>query len=138
MWLRWLRVSSVTPKRVLTTTTKGASMNIRSIMSILPELRQGQTITEISAALHDALASVAEHKKDAKVTVTFTVSPTSKAHLKEAAIFIRADVDSKLPEVTEETLFFVDGDGNPTRNAPEAQQQDIFRVAPSAAPNAGN
>lgn len=37
--------------------------NIRSAMTILPELRAGQAITELSAAIHDAVAAVREHNR---------------------------------------------------------------------------
>jgi hypothetical protein len=105
--------------------------NIRSAMTILPELRAGQVITELSAAVHDAIAAVSEHNKDAVVTLKITVAPSSKEKLKEPVIIMRAEVESKLPkEVPDATIFFVDDEGNPTRNANARPQQDLgFTVA---------
>lgn len=103
--------------------------NIRSVMTILPELRSGQVITELSAAIHDALAAVSEHNKDATVILKVTISPTTKERLKEPVVTMRAEVESKLPkEVPDSTIFFMDGEGNPTRHAPRPEQASIFQI----------
>lgn len=106
--------------------------NIRSATSILVELRDGQVITEMSGAIHDALAAVKEHGKEAEVVLRIKVKPFTNQNLAEPAITMTAEVEKKLPkEVPPATLFFLGEDGNPQRN-PARQQQMPFGVAPSA------
>jgi hypothetical protein len=106
--------------------------NIRSAMTILPEIRGGQLITEMSAAIHDAVASVKEHNKAATVMVKISIEPSSKEKLVEPFLIVRGSVESKLPkEEPEATVFFVDGDGNPTRDATKKQADIPFTVASS-------
>lgn len=104
-----------------------SSKSIRSAMTILPELREGQVITQLSAAIHDALAAVKEHNKGAEVVLRIRIDPfKATAKLVEPAVTITADVDSKLPkEVPPSTLFFISDDGNPERNP--QRQQTMFR-----------
>lgn len=104
--------------------------NIRSAMTILPELRAGQAITELSAAIHDAVAAVREHNKAAVVTLKVTIAPSSEERLVEPVIVMRAEVDTKLPkEVPDSTIFFVDAEGNPTRHTERKQPELGFTVA---------
>lgn len=110
--------------------------NIRSVMTILPEIRAGQIITELSAAIHDAVAAVREHHKAATVTLKVTIAPSSNERLVEPVLVISAEVDTKLPkEVPQATVFFVDGDGNPTRTA-EKQPDLGFSIAGGMKPSA--
>lgn len=111
-------------------TPKYAAGNIRSAMTLLPEFRGGQAITELSTAIHDAVAAVKEHHKAATVTLTIIIAPGSKERLVEPVLVMSAEVDSKLPKpAPQATVFFVDSEGNPTRQA-EPRQRDIgFSVA---------
>jgi hypothetical protein len=103
--------------------------NIRSATSILTELRDGHVITELSGAIHDALAAVKEHNKAAEVILHIRIAPFSKTQLVEPAITMTAEVEKKLPkEVPPSTIFFLSEDGNPQRN-PERQQSMTFGVA---------
>lgn len=105
--------------------------NIRSATSILTELRDGTVITEMSAAIHDALAAVREHNKPATVSLTVTIAPFTNAKLVEPAITMTALVEKKLPKETPpSTLFFLGDDGNPQRN-PQRQERLAFSVAPT-------
>lgn len=114
-----------------------ADSNIRSATSILTELRDGHVITELSGALHDAIAAVLEHNKSAEVLLRITISPFNETKLVEPAITMTAVVDRKLPkEVPPATLFFPDEGGNPQRS-PVRQKQMPFTVAPSTSNESG-
>jgi hypothetical protein len=114
-----------------------AAGNIRSAINIIAELRGGQVVTEMSAAIHDAVAAVREHNKKATVTLTLVIAPASNQQLREPAITIVPEVDAKLPEAPgDATLFFVDSDGNPSRNIEKKQPDLGFRAAEQSA--AGN
>lgn len=104
--------------------------SIRSVMTILPELRAGQTVTEISAAIHDAIAAVKQHNKAAEVIVRFAVAPMTNQQLADPAVSLAVTVDTKLPKpVPDSTLFFVDDGGNLTRQPPERQGGLSFSIA---------
>ncbi len=106
------------------------SGNIRSALNVLAELRGGQVVTEASAALHDALASVKEHNKAATVTITLKIAPLSEARTVERPIEITAEISSKLPKAEPPaTMFFIDEDGNPTRNPQPREPELGFSVA---------
>lgn len=105
--------------------------NIRSATSILTELRDGMVITELSGAIHDALAAVKEQGKAAEVLLRIKIAPFTETKLVEPAITMTAEVERKLPkEVPPSTLFFIGDDGNPQRN-PARQKTMPFEVASS-------
>lgn len=106
--------------------------NIRSATSILTELRDGQVITELSGAIHDALMAVKEHNKPAEVVLRLSIKPFTNTSLVEPAITLTAEVEKKLPkDVPPSTLFFIGDDGNPSRN-PTRQDKLPFTVAGDA------
>lgn len=115
-----------------------ASGNIRSALNILAELRAGQVVTELSAAIHDAVAAVNQHDKKAVVILRLSIAPASEAKLVERSIIFTPEIESKLPtETPDSTLFFIDADGNPSRTV-ERRQPDLgFKVAESGSSNAG-
>lgn len=107
---------------------------MRSAMSILPELREGRAMVELSEHIHLAIAAVREHGKAAKVTLEITIAPLrgDAEKLVEAPLTFTAEAYSKLPEPDpEKTLMFVDNDGNPTRNPAERQKDLGLTVAGS-------
>lgn len=102
-------------------------MQIRSALQILSEVRDGFLVSELSTAIHEAVAAVKEHGKPAKIMVELTIAPMRKGaeKLMEAPMIIVGEVSSKLPQADPEaTLFFEDTDGNLTR-VPERKQQDL-------------
>lgn len=113
------------------------SENIRSATVILTELRDGQVITELSGAIHDALAAVKEHNKPAEVVLRVKIAPFNETKLVEPAITMTAEVEKKLPkEVPPSTIFFLNDDGNPQRN-PARQDKLPFTVAAQPSNNGG-
>lgn len=108
--------------------------NIRSATSILTEIREGRAVVELGDEIHNAIAAVREHGKPAKVTLELTIAPLRNGaeKLVEAPLAFTAEISSKLPTPDpEKTLFFVDGEGNATRNPSERQQDLGLRVAGS-------
>lgn len=101
-------------------------MSIRPAVAILNELRDGEALVELGQHLHDAIASVREHGKPATITVTITVGTLGENQHKLVTppVIMSAKVKSKLyePEPAS-TIFFVDQDGNATRN--QTRQQDL-------------
>lgn len=111
-------------------------MNIRSAMQILPEIRDGHAIVELSQHIHNAIAAVKEHGKPAKVYLELTIAPGGKGYenLIEAPLLFTGEAYSKLPEPDPiKTLMFVDADGNPTRN-PAERQKDLGLTVAGAKP----
>lgn len=100
-------------------------MNIRPAQAILNELQDGQALNQLAYAFHDAIAAVREHGKPATVTLQITVGTLEGQHnLIEPPIIMTADIVSKLPKAKPPaTIFFVDQDGNATRN--QTRQQDL-------------
>lgn len=93
-------------------------MKVRPAQATLNELRDGRAMDELAQHIHDAIAAVKEHGKAATVTLTIGVAPfKQQSNLIEPPVILTGEVTSKLPKPDPEaTLFFVDGEGNPTRN----------------------
>jgi hypothetical protein len=97
---------------------------IKSAQATLNELRDGQVMNELAAAIHEATKAVKEHGKAATVTLDITVKPFQTKGLAESPITVLAEVSSKLPKPeVPSTLFYIDGDGNPTRQP--TRQNDL-------------
>lgn len=112
-------------------------MNIRPAQAILNELQDGLSLKQLAQAFHDAIAAVREHGKPATVTLLITVGTLEgQHHLIEPPIIMTAEVSTKLPKAkAPATIFFVDQDGNATRN--QTRQQDLgLTVAAAAVPAA--
>lgn len=107
-------------------------MQPRSATAILAEIRDGQLIIEASTAILEAVAAVKEFGKPATVSIDLTIKPYSdrNAQLVEHPIIVVGEVTKKLPKPeVPATLFFVQDDGNATRNPPERQQTLGLNVA---------
>lgn len=110
-------------------------MSTRSATAILTEIREGQAVVELSEAIKAALAAVREHGKPATVTLDLTIRPPLKGmeKLTDPPIVFTAEVSSKLPKAEpEQTLFFLDADGNPTRNPAQREGSLNLTVAKGA------
>lgn len=103
--------------------------NIRSAIALLPEIRNGHAVNELSEQIHEATQAACDHGKAAEVTLTIRIKPISKNKHVEPAMSFTAEVSSKLPKPDpEETLFFVSQDGQPTRQ-PSRNENLPFTVA---------
>lgn len=99
-------------------------MQPRSVMAILPEIRDGRAVEEISQQIHEAIAAVKLHGKPATVRLEITIAPLRKnaEKLVEAPLVFTAESSAKLPRAdAEATAFFVDEEGNPTRTPGQRQ-----------------
>lgn len=99
-------------------------MQIKPAQITLNALRDGQIMNELAAAIHEATCAVRDHNKPAEITLTIRLKPLKgvSAGLKESPIAAEAEVSTKLPKPDlPTTLFYIDGEGNPTQSAPGRQ-----------------
>lgn len=90
----------------------------------------GRSHEQISDELHDLLAAVAEHGKKGALTITVTVEPP-KGHVDGGPLAIGIDSSIKAPKASAPpAIYFVDADGNATRNDPRQMALDL-RTAPT-------
>lgn len=90
----------------------------------------GRSHEQISAEMHELLAAVAEHGKKGSLTVTITVEPP-KGHVDGGPLAIGIDSALKAPRASAPpAIYFVDADGNATRNDPRQMALDL-RTAPT-------
>ena len=108
-------------------------MNIRPAQAILNELQDGQALNQLAQAFHDAIEAFRQHGKPATVTLQITVGTLEgQQNLIEPPIIMTADVVTKLPKAKPPvTIFFVDQDGNATRN--HTRQKDLGLTIAGAA-----
>ena len=108
--------------------------NIRSGLAILADLEKGRVAVQLSQAIHDAMGAAKIHGKAAQVTLTLDIRPPKEVgdRMVETPMFVAAEVTTKLPKPTPlVTLFYLDADGNATRQ-PTREQDDLpFSVASS-------
>ena len=100
-------------------------------MQVLPELRNGNLLKEITDALHQATEAVRETQGTAKVQITLTLKQGQGAY---NALVINDSVKVSLPKLKNlGSIFFHDSEGNLTRNNPdqlELQGIAIVRAEP--------
>lgn len=78
----------------------------------------GRSNEEVSAEFHELLSAVNEHGRKGSLTIKVTVEPP-KGHVDGAPVVICIDSDLKAPKASAPpALYFVDDDGNATRNDP--------------------
>ena len=101
-------------------------MKLRPAQAILNEIEDGAALEALAQAFHDAIAAVREHGKPATVNLSITVGTLGENQHKlvEPPIIMQAEVTTKLPKAKPPaTVFFVDQDGNATRN--QTRQNDL-------------
>lgn len=93
-------------------------MKVRPAQAILIEMNNGNVMVALADHIHDAIAAVKQFGKPAVITLDITVSTMKDQHnLVNPPVVMAGEVSSKLPKAPPPlTLFFVDEDGNPTRN----------------------
>lgn len=97
---------------------------MQSAQATLAALREGQVMLELAQAFHDAAAAVKYHDKPATIKIEITVAPIKNIGqgLADHPITMTAEVTTKLPkDPPPTTVFFVDANGNPTRNMTSPQ-----------------
>lgn len=92
----------------------------------------GRSHEEISAEFHKLLSAVNEHGKKGSLTITVNVEPP-KGHIDGAPVVISIDSALKAPKASAPpSLYFVDTDGNATRNDPRQTAAFDVRDLPTA------
>lgn len=102
---------------------------MKDAFSTLKELQKGVVMDELAVAIHEAVSAVQHHGRAADVILTIRIKPLASKGIEGAPLAFTGEVRSKLPQAeAEATVFFVDEDGNPTRN--QTRQQEMpFRDA---------
>ena len=102
-------------------------------LNTLQNIRQGILLDQLSVAIHDAVNAVQHFGKPAEIIVKIGVLPMGTKGVSDAVAFT-GEVSTKLPKPElEQTLFFVDANGNPTTNQ-ERTRQRSFDIATAPAP----
>lgn len=88
---------------------------VRPFAAVLQELDKGRVHTELSEKLHELIAAAQGTGKGGQIVFTVAVTPDPKTDMLRFATKVAA----KMPAAQRaESLFFVDRDGNPTRQDP--------------------
>ncbi len=101
-------------------------MKVRPAQAILNEISDGKALEELALAFHDAIAAVREFGKPASVTLAIKIDTlgADQHKLVEPPVIFTHEVATKLPKAPPPaTVFFVDADGNATRN--QTKQQEL-------------
>ena len=100
---------------------------IRPFADTLLELFDGASHDELSEALNELLQAVALTGKSGTLTYTLKVRPAGRNAT--GTVMFTDNVATKMPKVErQETVFFVDGDGNPSRHAPNQERLPLREV----------
>ncbi|WP_441251163.1 hypothetical protein [Kitasatospora sp. McL0602] len=90
----------------------------------------GRAHEEVSAELHQLIAAVTEHGKKGSLSIVVTVAPP-QGHIDGGPLAIAIDSTLKAPKASAPpSIYFVDADGNATRNDPRQIAID-FRTVPA-------
>ncbi|MDJ0403967.1 hypothetical protein QNA23_10780 [Rhodococcus erythropolis] len=88
---------------------------VREFADIIKELDRGRVHNELGDRLHELIAAAQDTGKGGSITLTIGVVPDSKTQMLRFA----TKVVGKMPAAARaESLFFVDKNGNPTRQDP--------------------
>ena len=91
----------------------------------------GRAHDQISAEMHTLLQAVAAHGKKGSLVITVTVAPPTGA-VDGGPVTIAVDSVVKPPKATAPpAIYFIDADGNATRNDPRQLAFDQLRQAPT-------
>lgn len=102
---------------------------VRPFIAFLQEYQHGELHDELSTALNAVVTAVQGVGKKAVLTLQVEVKLAGK---RRNQVFVGAKVTTKLPEPDrEEAIFFVDHDGNLTRQDPEQLELPNLRQVPA-------
>lgn len=91
---------------------------MRPFADVLRGVDKGRALDSAAEALHALVTAVQETGKPGTITLTVKVGPLPKARSNES-LLVTASVTSKAPVIDgNPSMFFVDSDGNLTRNDP--------------------
>ncbi|MBF6459831.1 hypothetical protein IU433_12365 [Nocardia puris] len=99
---------------------------MRPFVDFLVELRRGRVAVELTEALHELIAQVKDTGKPGSLSLVIKVSKQKKT---EGMLVIDDNVITKMPpRDRDSSLWFVDHDGNPTRQDPNQLEFQGIRV----------
>ncbi len=114
------------------TTGEITEPDCKEVAALLIEHMGGRAHETASKELHQLIAAVTEHGKKGSLTITITVE-APKGHVDGGPLAIGIASILKAPKaVTPAAIYFVDREGNPTRNDPRQLSFDSLREAPAA------
>jgi hypothetical protein len=114
----------------MTTTPQQRTGEIAEFAAFLVGHLGGRSHEQISAEMHELLGAVAEHGKKGSLTVVVSVEPLQGPH-RRRPLAIAIDSTLKAPKASAPpSIYFVDADGNPSRNDPRQMALDL-RTAPT-------
>ena len=114
----------------MTETNKDEDRQIRPFADVLLELNHGDTHDELSIGLNELVQAVGLYGKPG--SLTFTVKVRSAGRAGSGTVMITDEVKLKMPEGDrEDSVFFVDRQGNLTRHPP-GQERLPLREVPGA------
>jgi hypothetical protein len=100
------------------TTQHETEPQITEFAAFLVQHVGGRAHEEISEEMHQLLSAVNEHGKKGSLLIKVNVEPP-KGHIDGAPVVISVDSELKAPKASAPpSLYFVDDDGNATRNDP--------------------
>ncbi|HYE29954.1 MAG TPA: hypothetical protein VEH27_00870 [Methylomirabilota bacterium] len=103
----------------MSTNTEEAPAN--SFIKTLAELRKGAVLNQLSETLAEVNRAVMEHRKGGEVIIKLKLTPSG-----EEMINVKASISTKLPVAeSKDTAFFVDDDGNLSRNNPNQSEFNL-------------
>lgn len=102
--------------------------HVRPITDFLNEIRRGAVVEEASRLLHELIAAVKHTGKAGRLTLTFDVSEQKNTQM----LLVKDAVAAKIPKLERpHTLWFVDDNGNPTRQDPHQLAFEGIRALPA-------
>lgn len=102
----------------------------RAFHDWLREHRNGATHDELSDALQELVAAVAEEGKAGKLTLTISLKP---ADTKDGALYVSDDIKISPPRRSKSgSIFFVSPDNTLIREDPRQPKLELREIGPSA------
>jgi hypothetical protein len=102
--------------------------------AFLVQHARGDAHEQVSTEFHELLAAVNEHGKKGSLVLTVTVEPP-KGGMDGSPVAISIDTVLKAPKASAPpSIYFVDDDGNATRNDPRQTSAFDVRDLPTTKP----
>ena len=104
--------------------------HVRPFLDWLREQSQGKTADELSEGLHTLIDKVRETEKKGSITLKVTVAYDTKINM----LVVADNITISLPEHDRQaTIWYLDHDGNLTRNDPRQLAFEALREVPPPA-----
>lgn len=98
----------------------------RGATQVLPEIRNGHFVKELSAHLREVYKKVEETRLGGKITITLALKPLQGS---DNGVVIMDDMKVAMPKKKAgETIFYGDKEGSLTRNDPNQMELQGFEV----------